>query len=86
VVDILGITKHFPSFGTYVKIGTIQRRLAWPLRKDDTLNIENGPNFFLDVRERDRKRELLCKCECVCVCILVFLKCSQSMCPPAGTS
>ena len=25
------------SFGyTYNKIGTIQRRLAWPLRKDDT--------------------------------------------------
>ncbi|KAI6152655.1 hypothetical protein BKA82DRAFT_64602, partial [Pisolithus tinctorius] len=22
---------------TYVKIGTIQRRLAWPLHKDDTL-------------------------------------------------
>ena len=21
---------------TYIKIGTIQRRLAWPLRKDDT--------------------------------------------------
>ena len=25
---------HFGS--TYPKIGTIQRRLAWPLRKDDT--------------------------------------------------
>ena len=25
------------SYGnTYIKIGTIQRRLAWPLRKDDT--------------------------------------------------
>ena len=23
---------------TYIKIGTIQRRLAWPLRKDDTQN------------------------------------------------
>ncbi|EJD36272.1 hypothetical protein AURDEDRAFT_74397 [Auricularia subglabra TFB-10046 SS5] len=35
----------FPSsyvpFGvTYVKIGTIQRRLAWPLHKDDTLTAE----------------------------------------------
>ena len=29
-VDVL----HFG--GTYIKIGTIQRRLAWPLRKDDT--------------------------------------------------
>jgi len=26
--------------GPTVKIGTIQRRLAWPLRKDDTLNRE----------------------------------------------
>jgi len=25
---------------TYIKIGTIQRRLAWPLRKDDTQNRE----------------------------------------------
>jgi len=25
---------------TYTKIGTIQRRLAWPLRKDDTKNRE----------------------------------------------
>ena len=25
---------------TYTKIGTIQRRLAWPLRKDDTQNRE----------------------------------------------
>ena len=24
--------------GRYTKIGTIQRRLAWPLRKDDTMN------------------------------------------------
>ena len=28
------ITVH--SKWTYTKIGTIQRRLAWPLRKDDT--------------------------------------------------
>ncbi|CAK9208599.1 unnamed protein product [Sphagnum jensenii] len=28
------------------KIGTIQRRLAWPLRKDDTHKSRNGPNFF----------------------------------------
>ncbi len=26
------------TFGSSVKIGTIQRRLAWPLRKDDTHN------------------------------------------------
>jgi hypothetical protein len=34
------------SFGTSDKIGTIQRRLAWPLRKDDTHKSRNGPNFF----------------------------------------
>ncbi|RIB05292.1 hypothetical protein C2G38_2281277, partial [Gigaspora rosea] len=25
---------------TLIKIGTIQRRLAWPLHKDDTFNLE----------------------------------------------
>jgi hypothetical protein len=34
------------SYGTTVKIGTIQRRLAWPLRKDDTLNREVSYFFF----------------------------------------
>ncbi|KJA19549.1 hypothetical protein HYPSUDRAFT_116694, partial [Hypholoma sublateritium FD-334 SS-4] len=30
---------HYVPFGvTYEKIGTIQRRLAWPLHKDDTLS------------------------------------------------
>ncbi|EGN96525.1 hypothetical protein SERLA73DRAFT_111123 [Serpula lacrymans var. lacrymans S7.3] len=34
----LSIPKDNVPFGvTYVKIGTIQRRLAWPLHKDDTL-------------------------------------------------
>ncbi|KIL60982.1 hypothetical protein M378DRAFT_83102, partial [Amanita muscaria Koide BX008] len=31
------ITKSVPFGVTYEKIGTIQRRLAWPLHKDDTL-------------------------------------------------
>ena len=31
---------------TYNKIGTIQRRLAWPLRKDDTQNREAFLIFF----------------------------------------
>ncbi|ESR62113.1 hypothetical protein CICLE_v10018283mg [Citrus x clementina] len=35
------------SSETSDKIGTIQRRLAWPLRKDDTHKSRNGPNFFL---------------------------------------
>ena len=30
---------------SYDKIGTIQRRLAWPLRKDDTTQIENVSLF-----------------------------------------
>ncbi|CAL9108354.1 unnamed protein product [Musa textilis] len=34
------------SSETSDKIGTIQRRLAWPLRKDDTHKSGNGPNFF----------------------------------------
>ena len=38
-------TSHFG--GTYNKIGTIQRRLAWPLRKDDTQNREAFHIFFL---------------------------------------
>ncbi|KAB2077023.1 hypothetical protein ES319_A06G076000v1, partial [Gossypium barbadense] len=33
--------------GTSDKIGTIQRRLAWPLRKDDTHKSRNGLNFFI---------------------------------------
>ncbi|KAF8772458.1 hypothetical protein HU200_005737 [Digitaria exilis] len=31
---------------TSSKIGMIQRRLAWPLRKDDTHNPEKGPIFL----------------------------------------
>ena len=34
------------SLETSDKIGTIQRRLAWPLRKDDTHKSRNGSNFF----------------------------------------
>ena len=36
-------------FGASVKIGTIQRRLAWPLRKDDTQNREVLQLFFFFV-------------------------------------
>ena len=34
------------SRSTYTKIGTIQRRLAWPLRKDDTQIREAFQIFF----------------------------------------
>ena len=37
--------------GTYTKIGTIQRRLAWPLRKDDTQNREAFHIFFFSVKD-----------------------------------
>lgn len=38
----IGFPSGFPS----VKIGTIQRRLAWPLRKDDTHKSRSVNNFF----------------------------------------
>ena len=34
------------GYDTSVKIGTIQRRLAWPLRKDDTHKSRSVNNFF----------------------------------------
>ncbi|KAF8050369.1 hypothetical protein N665_1985s0013 [Sinapis alba] len=37
-----GVTKMIVPSGTSDKIGTIQRRLAWPLRKDDTHKSRNG--------------------------------------------
>ena len=36
-----------------VKIGTIQRRLAWPLRKDDTQKSRMVSNFFQDKERGD---------------------------------
>merc|ERR1712000_349998 len=36
--------------GASVKIGTIQRRLAWPLRKDDTHKSRSVNNFFKKLR------------------------------------
>ena len=38
----------YSTRNTYTKIGTIQRRLAWPLRKDDTQNREAFHIFMLD--------------------------------------
>ena len=49
----LCMAKYRSRFGvTYEKIGTIQRRLAWPLHKDDTLSRSGRPTglniyFFL---------------------------------------
>ncbi|BBN10988.1 hypothetical protein MPTK1_5g08160 [Marchantia polymorpha subsp. ruderalis] len=50
MVDIKqSCTQPLVPSGTSDKIGTIQRRLAWPLRKDDTHKSRNGPNFFGDL-------------------------------------
>ncbi|CAM6013856.1 unnamed protein product, partial [Sphagnum balticum] len=49
IAEVGGYDKRITSFvssETSDKIGTIQRRLAWPLRKDDTHKSRNGPNFF----------------------------------------
>ena len=44
--EALQIAVNSARFGsTYTKIGTIQRRLAWPLRKDDTQIREAFPIF-----------------------------------------
>ena len=50
---------------TYTKIGTIQRRLAWPLRKDDT-QIREAFQIFYRVLFRlalvsDEKRQIKLK-------------------------
>jgi hypothetical protein len=46
------------SSETSDKIGTIQRRLAWPLRKDDTHKSRNGPNFFVFTEQAKRKETI----------------------------
>ena len=44
VSDQVSTTITSVPFGvTYEKIGTIQRRLAWPLHKDDTLSRSGRP-------------------------------------------
>ncbi|KIY68597.1 hypothetical protein CYLTODRAFT_351106, partial [Cylindrobasidium torrendii FP15055 ss-10] len=39
---------NVPFGVTYVKLGTIQRRLAWPLHKDDTL-LQSGSTTVLNI-------------------------------------
>ena len=56
-----------------VKIGTIQRRLAWPLRKDDTHKSRSYHYFFSIVSE------WVCVCECaMCVCGCVCAVCERA--------
>jgi hypothetical protein len=40
--------------GSSVKIGTIQRRLAWPLRKDDTHKSRSVTNFSVPNHDEPR--------------------------------
>ena len=47
-----GIFQSDPLRGSSVKIGTIQRRLAWPLRKDDTHKSRSVNNFFQTIWPR----------------------------------
>ena len=49
IIKLIYIHIHtgHPLRGSSVKIGTIQRRLAWPLRKDDTHKSRSVNNFFL---------------------------------------
>ncbi|TEB34553.1 hypothetical protein FA13DRAFT_1625654, partial [Coprinellus micaceus] len=43
-IDQSKVTELIVPLGvTYEKIGTIQRRLAWPLHKDDTLSRSGRP-------------------------------------------
>ena len=49
-INTIFVEKPCPSTSVLVtlfKFGTIQRRLAWPLRKDDTFNRERLQNTFL---------------------------------------
>ena len=60
--------------GTYTKIGTIQRRLAWPLRKDDTQIREAFHIFQVYVRRGDVEcrycmNKLVCTDRCYRFCM-----------------
>ena len=44
---------------TYTKIGTIQRRLAWPLRKDDTQIREAFHIFSVEIPQKIANRTTL---------------------------
>ncbi|RDX54064.1 hypothetical protein OH76DRAFT_1341290, partial [Lentinus brumalis] len=60
VERILSPHPHNVPLGvTYEKIGTIQRRLAWPLHKDDTLSRSGRPtglNIYFASGPRSSRR------------------------------
>ena len=51
--------------GSSVKLGTMQRRLAWPLRKDDTHKSRSVNNFFFPAK-RLRRRGAVAKRNPLC--------------------
>ncbi|TBU35825.1 hypothetical protein BD309DRAFT_848822, partial [Dichomitus squalens] len=63
---------------TYEKIGTIQRRLAWPLHKDDTLSRSGRPTglniyFAPAFLNSETSRRLRYACLCVVPAVLSCL-------------
>ena len=48
IYPCLGLCDRVSYTNTYIKIGTIQRRLAWSLRKDDT-QIREAFRIFNDL-------------------------------------
>ena len=53
-----------------IYIYSIQRRLAWPLRKDDTHKSRSVPKEYVRV----------CVCVCVCVCIYIYIYMYRCFC------
>ena len=54
--------------GSSDKIGTIQRRLAWPLRKDDTHKSRSVPSFYLSLEASCRPIHTDCLCKGISDC------------------
>ena len=58
---------------TYTKIGTIQRRLAWPLRKDDTQIREAFHIFKREKNKKIKRRDITLPTNVCTVKAIVFL-------------
>ncbi|GMP30089.1 hypothetical protein CsSME_00004915 [Camellia sinensis var. sinensis] len=61
--QLTSVREHSVPSGTSDKIGTIQRRLAWPLRKDDTHKSRNDAllfTFFLNkILQKNRRSRVV---------------------------
>ena len=70
--------------GSSVKIGTIQRRLAWPLRKDDTHKSRSVNNFFCQSKPARCICARLALCSCWTTALatvtlpVIVLKCNNN--------